>query len=306
MTMATIRTGLIVAGLLLTAPPLLATPVTTVEASQVGGFFADGGADNSAGFQNYFVGYGTSPGVPRTAERRSFFVFDLSGVSGTVTSASFSLILKDFGLIFGKDCSGMEPCTGELVDDPGTPGVDESDPATIPLDTFEEFVVGVTPLPSDVITDEFIPMEEAAMVFDTFDDAIVTDPVIFTSESPPPFEDGEFEVVLALNAAGIAVLNDAISTGTDEIILTGFMPTWSFEDRTFCDDPLGCPPGAPKLVESSELMFGLTDLVVDGVPTDLASPSLELTLAPIPVPPALPLFLSGLLGLSCWRRQRPR
>ncbi len=53
-------------------PTAAAALSVELASTQVGGFYADGGHDSLAGFQNYFVGYGTSPGSARTAERRAF------------------------------------------------------------------------------------------------------------------------------------------------------------------------------------------------------------------------------------------
>jgi len=76
-----------------------------VMATQVGGFFEDGTADNEPTFQNYYVGYST---LTKTAERRNFFYFDLSGVTDTITEASFSLILPFGGFIPGAGDGGEE------------------------------------------------------------------------------------------------------------------------------------------------------------------------------------------------------
>src|SRR5688572_24622551 len=69
---------------ILVAASVCTTPhaaVVSIDALQTGGFYADGSADNTPGFQNYFVGYGTTPGFGRTPERRSFFWFSLAGIS---------------------------------------------------------------------------------------------------------------------------------------------------------------------------------------------------------------------------------
>ncbi len=268
--------------------------VTSVDATQVGGFYADGSADNAATFQNYFVGYGTTPGFPRTEERRSFFTFDLSGISGPVTSASFSLFLPAFGLIFGTDCLGADPCTGPLpmVDDPGTPW-DDTDPGAWPKDTVEEFVLGHTPFSSAIVTDTMLPSEDPGgldkkEVFESFDDSPVAGPLAIMDTDPLDFSSGPIEFVITLDATGIALINDAIAAGGD-FVLTGFMPSWSFEDRM---TPLG-----DDLVEKSELMFGLSDLVTDGMETSLTTPFLEITTSEVPLPAAFWLFGSAALSL---------
>ena len=277
----------------------MATTVS-VDADQVGGFYADGTADNAASFQNYFVGYGTTPGSPRTAERRSFFTFDLSGITETVTEAKFSIFLPLGGMIFGTDCDGADPCTGMLpmVDDPGTPW-DDTDPGDWPKDTFEEFVLGATPFSSAEVTDTGLPPDDPGPglgkleIFETFDDAAIASPLTILDTDPLDFTSGPIEFVIELDAVGITLINDAIAAGGD-LVLTGFMPSWSFEDRL---TPLG-----DDLVEKSELMFGLSDLVVEDVPTSLTTPFLELTT--IPVPGAFWLFGSAALVLAGLRQRR--
>ncbi len=274
--------------------------VVSVDATQVGGFYADGTADNAASFQNYFVGYGTTPGSPRTAERRSFFTFDLSGVTEPVTEAKFSIFLPLGGMIFGTDCLGADPCTGmlPLADDPGTPW-DDTDPGAWPKDTFEEFVLGVTPYSSAEVTDTGLPPDDPGPglgnleIFESFDDASVASPLTIMDTDPLDFTAGPIEFVIELDAIGVALINDAIAAGGD-LVLTGYMPSWSFEDRL---TPLG-----DDLVEKSELMFGLSDLVVEGGPTSLTTPFLELTT--IPVPAAAWFFGSAVLVLAGLRHRR--
>ena len=274
--------------------------VTSIDASQVGGFYSDGSADNAASFQNYFVGYGTTPGFPRTEERRSFFTFDLSGITEPVTSASFSIFLPAFGLIFGTDCLGADPCTGLLpgTDDPGTPW-DDTDPGAWPTDTVEEFVLGHTPFSSTIVTDTMLPADDPGgldkkEIFDSFDDSPVAGSLAITVSDPLDFSSGPIEFVMELDATGIALLNDAIAAGGD-FVLTGFMPTWSFEDRM---TPLG-----DDLVEKSELMFGLSDLVTEGSPTSLTTPFLEITTSEVPLPAAFWLFGTALSSILLLRRK---
>src|SRR5262245_41016685 len=94
-----------------------AADVFVVESAQVGGFFAGGATpDNSPSFQNYFVGYGSLSGGGRTPERRSFFHFDLSGVSGDIVSATLELkLVMPGGLKFGKGPG--DPMMGPIPDD---------------------------------------------------------------------------------------------------------------------------------------------------------------------------------------------
>jgi hypothetical protein len=84
---------LLVAGLIAALATAAHALDVTLPAVQTGGFYADGAKNNDAAFENYFVGYGTTPGFARTAERRSFFHFDLSalGGAGALTGATLHL-----------------------------------------------------------------------------------------------------------------------------------------------------------------------------------------------------------------------
>lgn len=95
-------------------------------------------------------------------------------------------------------------------------------------------------------------------------------------------------MVIPLSGVGIGALNAAIIGGA-EIILTGFMPSWSYEDRT--------DSGTGELIEKSELIFGLTDLTTSGIPTGLERPYLEITLAEAPAPGTWLLLVGGAAGL---------
>jgi hypothetical protein len=260
-------------GLTLTAvcvfPQDLRAAIVTLEAKQTGGFY-DGGAtpNNDPAFQNYFVGYGTTPGFGRTAERRSFFWFDLSGLApGTIDGATLHLTLPFGGLIFGKGPG--DPTMGPVPDDP-----------------FEVFQLGATPVAPGVVTSPGLSPSEVMMIFDSFNDTPIADPLTFVSGGMPPPTD------IAINPLGVSFLN--FLAGSD-IVLTGWMPTWSFDSRP---DPM--PP--PDFFEASELIFGLTDVHSMAVP----KPTLTISFTPlatVPEPSSLLLFVLGsaCLGASARR-----
>jgi hypothetical protein len=246
-----------------------------IEATQVGGFTADGAKANDPAFQNYFVGYGTTPGFGRTPERRSFFVFDLPALppGSVVAAATLELRLPFGGLIFGKG--------------PGDPG------PSVPSDPFETFALTL-PLGVDkalVLSPGLTPPEVMALFATIAAAPAAADPKTFGLGAPlPPDPDGKGAVIaLSLGAPALAKLN--ASLGSD-FVLTGWMPTWSEDLR-----PKPGDPGA--FFEGSELIFGLTD-VHAGVP----KPVLVLTV--VPEPASALLLGAGLFGLALSARARAR
>jgi hypothetical protein len=238
-----------------------------LEATQVGGFAADGGKANDPAFQNYFVGYGTTPGFARTAERRSFFVFDLPALpaGSSVAAATLEIRLPFGGLIFGKG--------------PGDPG------PSVPSDAFEVFALTL-PLGLDkalVLSPGLSPPEVMALFATIAVAPAAADAYVFGLGAPlPPDPDGKGAVIsLGLTGAALAKIN--ASLGSD-LVLTGWMPSWSEDLR-----PKPGDPGA--FFEASELIFGLTD-VHAGVP----KPVLMLTV--VPEPASALLFGAGLVGLA--------
>ena len=268
------------ASLLLLAPlTVLAVPDPgmTLLPVQTGGIFADGGLNNSPGFQNYFVGYGTSPGLPRTAQRRSFFVFSLAAIPPDlmVVSATLKLRLPFGGLIFGKG--------------PGDPLA-----GPVPSDISETFALGAIDLPSSVVLSPTLDTASAVALFGVMDDHPVASPTLFMGGGLPPAGDGGPPIVpVVLDGAGLSALN---AKRGGEIVLTGWMPSWTEDLR-----PSPTPP--PLYFEASELIFGLTDVHALAILT----PKLELMLAPVPEPASVWLGLAGLSLVAGWpwlRRRR--
>jgi hypothetical protein len=104
---------------------------------------------------------------------------------------------------------------------------------------------------------------------------------------PPPTD-------IPLSPLGASFLN--LVAGAD-IVLTGWMPTWSFDAR-----PAPFPP--PDFFEASELIFGLTDVHSMAVPR----PPLTISFTPaaaVPKPASLGLLGPGVAGLAgaAWRRR---
>lgn len=157
---------------------------------QTGGFYADGSLDNDPTFQNYFIGYSTTTPFPRTTERRHFFVFDLTGVTASIVSAEFSVIL---------------PFAGLIADEP-----------------METWVATGTGVGAAMYLDMGLTLTEAMPIFDEMGAGpAIIDPVMFGAG-----DDDGLEKTFALNATGISFLNAHLGM---MVPITGFMPSWSEE-----------------------------------------------------------------------------
>jgi hypothetical protein len=235
-----------------------------VESTWVGGLFADGAKMNDFAHQNYFVGYGTTPGFPRTAERRSFFWFDIPDFEGTVVSASLKLkLLFSTSLIFGAD--PVDPTKKD------------------PVETFQ---LGAVPYDPIGLVDPGLPPGEVMALFSTFDDTPIAAGKDFLLSDPPPFPS---DVEIALDDLGKSFI-DFKKGGA--ATFTGWMPTWSFDSRTGTG-------GA--FLEGSELIFGFSDITGPGGPL-VPKPTLTIEYEPVPEPSCLLAF--GLLALCRRRQTR--
>lgn len=263
-------------GLFLVAGPAAGATIT-IAATQTGGFYADGLPDNFPGFQNYHVGYGTSIGFERTSERRAFYWFEIPDLTAPIVGATVTLTLATpGGLIFGKGPG--DPEAGPVADDP-----------------FETFVLSATPFGPEVITSPGLTLPEAAAIFGTFAGPALADPVTYGPGIMDPPDDGK--VIMPLNGMGLAFLAGALG---GDMIFTGFMPTWSHDERP---EP-GGDPG--DYFEAHELFFALSD-----VHTGFPAPVLTIFTAdiepePVPEPGTALLLLGGggVLTVCRWRRRR--
>lgn len=226
---------------------------------QVGGFFDGGGLDNHIEHQNYFVGYGTVGGH-RTAERRSFFWYHVPAFSGAVIDATIKLKMAfPTSLIFGLD--------------PGDPELH---------DTTETFQLGATPIDPFTMVDPGLSLGAADAVFEAMDDHPIAHGYDFVAGSIPEIP---FAVEIHLDPAGIGLIS---SHRGGDVVLTGWMPTWTEDLRT---DGLG------HFLEADELLFGLSD-----IPGIVPAPELTILTAPVPEPASCLAVGVGLIGLV--RRKR--
>ncbi len=197
--------------------------IITTSSLHTGGFFDGGGADNFIEHQNYFVGYGTTPGFGRTAERRSFFWYHVPFFSGEVVDATIKLkMLVTTSLIFGL---GPTP------------------PIHDPTETFQ---LGFTTTPASMITSPTLTTAEKIAIFGSLDDHPIASPYEFSMSTTYEFP---FVVEVHLDTAGKAWISD--HRGAD-VVLSGWMPSWSLDLRT---DPL-----TGKFLEEDELLFGFSDV----------------------------------------------
>lgn len=215
----------------------------------VGGFFADGSKMNDFAHQNYFVGYGTTPGFGRTDERRSFFWFDIPDFEGTVTSASVKLKLAaPTSLIFGAGPG----------DDPGP-------------EHEETFRMGAVPFSPHALVDPSLTSGMVSTIFGAMDDVPVSDLKVFLHDSPPEIPS---DVIIPITGLGHSFIE---AKRGSELVLTGWMPSWSYDTRV--DDE-------GDFLEGSELIFGFSDIT--GPSGDLVpEPTLTIEYTPVPEPSGL-------------------
>lgn len=266
--------------------PAASADTLEIVARQTGGF-KEHAAENLPSFQNYFVGYASvsgGGGKVRTTERRSFFVFDIPTIDGTILSASLVLQLSESGLKYG------------LM--PGDPDVLCAPHPSVPVckeaisDPTETFAVGVTPIPGETVLSPSLDPGEVTMIWESLASTKVGE-YTFTKGFPPPSspDPGHLEIVTELAAPGLG----AIETHEGgSLVMTGWMPTWSFDPRV---DEAGV------FFEGSEAIFMFSD-VHAGVFTP---PVLEIVYAPVPEPAPALLVLAGLGALACgagFRRAR--
>lgn len=250
----------------------------TLTATQTGGFYADGIPDNFAGFQNYHVGYGTSGSGDRTSERRAFYWFEVPELDDPIVGAALTLTLAmPGGVVFGK--APGDPMAGPVPDDP-----------------FEVFQLSFTPFGPAMVTSPGLTAPESAMIFGSFAGSPTAAGVMFGGGAPPSPPDGS--IVMPLNGLGLGLLSAALG---GDLILTGFMPTWSGDSRP---EPGG---GPGDFFEAHELIFGLSDVHAGFPAPTLTIFTAETEPAPVPEPATGMLTLLGLgLIVRASRRRQAR
>ncbi len=177
---------------------------------QVGGFLDTGLADNDPIHQNYFVGYGTVPGYPRSTERRSFFWYHIPAFAGVIDDVNLKLEnLAYTSLVFGLD--PVDPMVHDMT---------------------EDFQLGTVFVPPTDMTDTGLTSAEKQTIFDAMDDHPIAAPYVFDRSIPYTFP---MTTEIHFDAAGIGLID--MSRGAD-IVLTGWMPTWSNDTPHRWDRPL--------------------------------------------------------------------
>ena len=131
----------------------------------------------------------------------------------------------------------------------------------------------------DAIADPMGSSTPPIAIFDSFGTGDFFGDIVFDAGGPP---DGPVEVVLSPDAIAAAM---ASGMSGEEFVISGALATY---------DP---DPMAPF-----EFVFGLTDVVVGGMPTGFPVPKLVIETAPVPSPSGV-LVLGG-LGIVGARRRR--
>ncbi len=157
-----------------------------IESTFSGGLYADG--HHFPGFMNYYVGYAI-PSSP--IERRNYFVFDLTGVTGTVVSAKLKLYNPG-------DPDLFEPC-GYISPDPT-----------------EDYLLTGSPFPWTAFADAFsgapIPPATISAMYGTLGTSMPFGVATISGDSCGS------DVVIEFDGTGVAEVNDALG---DHIAMGG-------------------------------------------------------------------------------------
>lgn len=253
-----------------------------VSSYQVGGFYGPympgdspppgyplvPGPDNSAGFQNYFMGRSTISGFT-TSERRAFFIYDMAGIAASippgeeVVGVSIDLTLIDGGTAALANFSGG----------------------------FEHVTFTSTPVPASIITDPGSPVPPAS-IWATFGTSVHFGDFVIPGipDGPKTIPDGTYTIGLP---GAVTAIGPHIALGSLFVVTARL--------ETFDPGPIG--PSAPPPIDPYEYVFGLTD-VVFGSESHAPIPYLTITTAPIPEPSTFVLCLSAALVLLVRLRRR--
>lgn len=162
------------------------------------------------------------------------------------------------------------------------------------IDPTETFELGLLPVSAAILLSPTLTLAEGAVLFEMMNDISVASPTAFAPDKvlPDPGDGGPPIVKIMLDAGGLGAIN---AFAGSKLVLSGWMSSWSEDLRL---DP--APP--PLYFESSELIFGLTDVHA----LMILNPKLELTLAPVPELSTWALWCLGaaFLKLRCSSKGR--
>jgi hypothetical protein len=166
---------------------------TTLEITSylTGNFGADGTVVNTPGFQNYYVGT-TFVGATPIPERRNYFLFDVSGITEPIFSATLKLYVP------------------KIPPDGGA--------GYISVDPTEDYLVTSTPFTADAIATPGIPPGVAIAMFGSFGTGAP-----FGLETASVDSKGT-NLLIEFSPAGIAALN-AARTSSGKFVATGRLTT---------------------------------------------------------------------------------
>ena len=261
-----------------TIPAAVVTVDTSFGAGQLGGFYGPplpgdappvgymiGTPDNAPTFQNYFLGRTTVSGFT-TTERRTFFIFDLSGVAGSIPVGEIVTgVSIDLTLVAPIGSSVMTNfATTDVMGDP-----------------FELVEFSSTPFSADAIKDPGLAGVDPIDIWDSFGTATDYGDFLIPGGVPGPMDGTE---TIPLPGA-LADVDTALSSPDGIFIVTARLET--YDPGTLAADPF-------------EFVFGLSDVVAAG--STIPAPILTITTAPVPEPSALALV--GMCIGALARRRR--
>ena len=165
-------------------------------------------------------------------------------------------------------------------------GASEADPTI--KDPFETFRMGAIPHSPHGLVAPGLSSADVMSVFAVMDDTPISILKTFMLDDPPPFpSDHDIEI----DELGKSFI---MAKRGSELVLTGWMPTWSYDSRT---GPSG------SFLEGSELIWGFSDITGPSGPL-VPKPKLTITYTPVPEPATMTGIAIGVAALKKRRKAK--